>query len=189
MSDRRVCAACGEGAKVEEARVGGVLRVRCGNCGLPLGGGGPPGGARFRKVIVADDSPFFLQTLEDVLRDRRASEDILRAEDGARALELATAALRARSPARLVILDLMMPRLNGLHAAVALRAVEAAFGSYRSDILFLSTRRLDLTVRPLVDEVAPAYYLDKGGEGGAFPDRLGGVLDAISGAARLARRG
>ena len=189
MSDRRACPACGEGAKPEEVRVGGMLRVRCGNCGLPLGGGFQLGGARFRKVIVADDSPFFLQTLEDILRSRRVSEEIQRAEDGAKALELATEALRTRSPARLVILDLMMPRLNGLHAAVALRAVEAAFGSYRSDILFLSTRRIDLTMRPLVDDLAPAYYLDKGGEGGAFPDRLGGVLDAISGAARLARRG
>lgn len=189
MTESRACAACGEVVEAAELRVGGVLRLRCGNCGLPLDGSPATGITRFRRVIVADDSLFFLETLEDILRSRRLTDEVQRAEDGARAVELATAALRSRSPASLVILDLMMPRLNGLQAAVALRAVETAFGGHRSDILFLSSRRLDATVRPLVEELAPAYYLNKGTDGGTLPDRLARVLAAVSGASRRGRRG
>jgi len=185
------CAACGEGVEAYPVDLGGgASELRCLQCGLPLEK--RPAGAsaaRFRRVLVADDSPFFLASLEETLTSRRLAGEILKARDGAEAVEMAAAALRERRPPALVILDLLMPRLNGLHAAIALRAVERAFGAHRADILFLSGRRLDATLRPLLEELAPAYYLNKGSDGAALPQRLEEVLVALGAASKAGRRG
>ncbi|MBE0618002.1 MAG: response regulator [Proteobacteria bacterium] len=191
MAGRTNCAACGEAVEAYSVDLGGgASELRCLQCGLPLERrASGQAAARFRRVLVADDSPFFLASLEEALSSRRLAGEILKAGDGAEAVEMATTALRERRPPALVILDLLMPRLNGLHAAVALRAVERAFGAHRSHILFLSGRRLDAALRPLLDDVAPAHYLNKGSAAAALPQRLEEVLVAISAGSGEGRHG
>ncbi len=68
-------------------------------------------------VLVADDEPAVLEVLSQVVED--LGHDVLRARDGAEALELA----RARRP-RLVVTDHMMPRLSGVELCRRLRGDE-----------------------------------------------------------------
>ena len=179
------CEACGEGVEGYTVEIGGgVTEVRCLSCGLPLEklAGGPLG--RFRRALVADDSPFFTEGLESFLLTRKLAGEVAKARDGSEALETAALALREKRPFGLAILDFMMPRLNGLHCAVALRALEKAFAHSRCAIVFLSSRKLEPGLRPLLEELEPAFYVNKGsgGEDGLLGDRLENVLRAVASA-------
>jgi two-component system alkaline phosphatase synthesis response regulator PhoP len=68
-----------------------------------------------RKVLIADDEPNIVISLEFLLR--REGFEVLVAVDGEEALARA----RAERP-DLVLLDVMMPRMNGFDVCQALRA-------------------------------------------------------------------
>lgn len=174
------CAACGEGVQSYDVDLGGVTETRCASCGLPLQRRPTTRSLRFRRVLLADDSAFFTEGLKGFLEEKGLCNEVAVAGDGAAALGLATAALRERTPYSLVVLDLLMPRLNGIHSAVALRAVERAFGGFRSPILFLSSRRIDPSLKPLLDDLQPAFYLNKSAGGSLFDGRLEEVLRAVA---------
>ncbi|MCC2978479.1 response regulator transcription factor [Sphingomonas sp. PL-96] len=80
-----------------------------------------------RTILIADDDPHIRQLLVFALG--KAGLDAIEAEDGEAALELA----EARQP-DLVVLDINMPRLDGLEVCRRLRA------SGELPILFLSSR-------------------------------------------------
>lgn len=67
------------------------------------------------RVLVAEDEPSILLSLEFLLR--QAGYEVLTAEDGAYALELAT-----RHVPDLAVLDIMLPRLDGFDLTRAFRA-------------------------------------------------------------------
>lgn len=184
MTARLHCPACGEGVDSYDVDLGGLTETRCLSCGLPLERRLESGATRFRRVLVADDSAFFTEGVTDFLSARGLAGEVLRAGDGGEAVAAVTGALRDRRPLDLVVLDLLMPRLDGFHAAIATRAVEQAFRSPRSAILFLSSRRIDPKMKPLLHELAPAYYLNKGAGGQLLGRRLEEVLRAIGAAIR-----
>ncbi len=68
------------------------------------------------KILLVDDEPTLLDTL--ALNLRASGYDVVTASDGAAALEVA----RAESP-DLIVLDLMMPELDGLTVCRTLRQV------------------------------------------------------------------
>jgi CheY-like chemotaxis protein len=182
------CEACDEEVEGYEVSLGAFTEVRCLSCGLPLEKRTQSAAERFRRVLVADDSAFFTKGMGSFLLSRKLAGDVITAKDGAEAVELATDALRVRRGIHLAVLDLLMPRLNGLHAAVSIRAVERAFGAPKSAIVFLSSRRIEEGFRPLLEELKPAYYVNKeAGEGGLLGDRLEKILRAV--AASLAAQG
>ncbi|MGB7515663.1 MAG: response regulator transcription factor [Candidatus Acidiferrum sp.] len=74
----------------------------------------PP--AKIIRVLVADDSPTALRSVCDYLEFAGGFEVVGTASDGLNAVQLAT----ARKP-DLVLLDLSMPRVNGLEAALQIR--------------------------------------------------------------------
>ncbi len=65
-----------------------------------------------RRILVAEDNAQTRQFFGSTLTKLGAQVQV--AEDGAQALELTAEVLRAGSPFELVMLDLMMPRMNGL---------------------------------------------------------------------------
>ena len=83
-----------------------------------------------KKILIADDEPDVLNLL--ALNLRREGFDVLKAEDGARALEIA----RAEAP-DLVVLDLMMPGMSGLEVTKQLKQSPA---TNRIPILMLTAR-------------------------------------------------
>ncbi len=178
------CAACGEDVESYEVDLGGRTETRCLRCGLPLAKGGDGERRRFRRVLVADDSAFFTEAVAEILAGSGLAGEVLRARDGAEAVEVTARALRERRPISLAVIDLVMPRLNGFQAAVALRAVERAFGARAANVIFLSSRRLDPSLQPLLTELAPAQYVNKsGGDGRPLAERLTEVLSAVAGSA------
>lgn len=77
---------------------------------------GPGGDARRPRVLVVDDEPLIRELVEATLaRDPRL--EIVTASDGEQALAAARAV-----PPDLVLLDVRMPRVNGIETCRALRA-------------------------------------------------------------------
>jgi two-component system OmpR family response regulator len=85
-----------------------------------------------RKILVADDEPSIREILSIQLA--RMGYAVLPAEDGEEAVSL----YEAENP-DLVLLDVMMPRVNGLDACQRIRALEKKSGR-RVPILFLTAR-------------------------------------------------
>lgn len=109
------------------------------------------------RILIADDSPFALQMLEGLLT--KAGFEVVTAVDGLEAIEKAFT-----EDVSLVILDVMMPRMNGYQACRLLRNEE-------------STKALPVVILTTKDragdrfygiETGADYYLTKDGE----PQRL-----------------
>jgi two-component system OmpR family response regulator len=85
-----------------------------------------------RKILVADDENSIREILSIQLA--RMGYEVVLAVDGAEAV----AAYEAHKP-DLVILDVMMPRVNGLNACQQIRALEKKSGR-RVPVIFLTAR-------------------------------------------------
>jgi DNA-binding response OmpR family regulator len=85
-----------------------------------------------RKILVADDETSIREILSIQLA--RMGYEVVLASDGLEAV----AAYAAEKP-DLVLLDVMMPRLNGLNACQQIRALEKKSGR-RVPVLFLTAR-------------------------------------------------
>jgi len=100
-----------------------------------------------KKVLIADDEPNIVISLEFLLR--REGFEVLVAVDGEEALAKA----RAERP-DLVLLDVMMPKMNGFDVCQALRA-DPGLAAMR--ILMLTAKGRDTEVSKGLDLGADAY--------------------------------
>jgi DNA-binding response OmpR family regulator len=98
-------------------------------------------------VLAADDDEDILALV--TFRLERSGYTVLQARDGAEALELA----RAEKP-DLAVLDVMMPKLDGLELTRRLRAEEA---TSRMPIILLTARAQDTDVQQGFDAGADDY--------------------------------
>lgn len=100
-----------------------------------------------KKVLIADDEPNIVISLEFLLR--REGFEVLVAVDGEEALAKA----RAEKP-DLVLLDVMMPKMNGFDVCQALRA-DPALAAMR--VLMLTAKGRDTEVSKGLGLGADAY--------------------------------
>ena len=98
-------------------------------------------------VLAADDDEDILDLVK--FRLERSGYTVLQARDGEEALELA----RERKP-DLAVLDIMMPKLDGLELTRRLRAEEA---TKRMPIILLTARAQDTDVQQGFDAGADDY--------------------------------
>src|SRR4051812_25668857 len=86
-----------------------------------------------RKILVVDDDPSIREILSIQLA--RLGYEVTTASDGHEAV----AAFKAGAPDA-ILMDLMMPRLDGLASCQQIRAVEKKSGAKRTPVLFLTAR-------------------------------------------------
>jgi len=89
------------------------------------------------SVLIVDDSRSVIAHLEGVLRDREDVEVVGRARDGAEAVDSSRAA-----PPDLVLMDISMPRVDGIDATGQIRAFEAAAGLPRVPVIALTAHAM-----------------------------------------------
>ncbi|MBI3002241.1 MAG: response regulator [candidate division NC10 bacterium] len=167
----KYCPSCGEQVYTFPVVRSNEVAVHCSSCGLSL-----ELEAEYRLqpipcVALADDDKFFRTLLTDLLLSRRMAQEILPVGTGSELLSRLTERLVAGKEVGLVILDLLMPDLDGAAAARGLRALERGLRRPRPiPIIFLSGVRCDEAVRRLVARTQPALYLNKAAD--STPDRL-----------------
>ncbi len=104
------------------------------------------------RVLLAEDNEINRLVAASFLA--RLGAEVAYAADGAQALDLALAAVRAeRPPFDVILMDVAMPRLDGMAAARRLRSAERAAGAPR-------TRIVALTAHAFAEE--RAIFLDAG---------------------------
>jgi DNA-binding response OmpR family regulator len=119
------------------------------------------------KVLVVDDEPTVREVVVGYLR--RDGHDVSEAADGTRALELLDA-----EPPDLVVLDMMLPGVNGLDVLRRLRAV--------SDIpVIMLTARADESDRVSGLELGADDYVVKPFSPRELAARVNGVLRRVNG--------
>lgn len=86
-----------------------------------------------RKILVVDDDPSIREILSIQLT--RLGYEVETAGDGFEAVD----AFKAFAPDA-ILMDLMMPRLDGLATCQKIRALEKKAGAKRTPVLFLTAR-------------------------------------------------
>jgi len=170
------CQGCGESVETHRVVVDGSVQKRCIYCGLVLGTStaGPSG---VERAIIAEDGGTLCELLADLLVERGVAREVRTALNGREFMTEFTRALVARRTPGFVMLDVEMPLLGGLHAALAMRAVERGFGQSPIPIVFFSVRKCDENFRKVLKACQPAVYLNKAGA--TDPQVIGDRLSAI----------
>lgn len=115
------------------------------------------------KILVVEDEPEFRDAIR--MRLESAGYDVIEAADGLAALELAR-----KSPPDLILLDIMLPKLDGYKVCRLLKFDE----QYRHIPIVMLTARSEVADRSTGMSVGADVYLAK-------PCKSQKVLDAISG--------
>lgn len=159
------CPGCGEDVETYTINREGVLEVRCNYCGLTL--------AReiFQEdinevncVMIAEDSALIREMLHDTLLEKKVTKKIISAVNGAEFIKMITKRFKELAPVDLIILDIQMPIMSGINAAIALRAIEDGLerDNRKIPILFFSVKRCDDTLIKVMKYCKPAQYVNKG---------------------------
>ena len=103
------------------------------------------------RMMVVDDDDQFRSMIRDWLMDEGIT-DVVEAPDGPEALELAM-----QAPPDVILMDLRMPKMNGIEATRQIRALLPA-----AQIIMLSAYG-DATFRTAAEEAGAYGYVVKGG--------------------------
>ncbi len=172
MEEKRYCLCCGEDVPfnviVREER----KEKTCLYCGFTLD---VENLWEEKKVsgktyaLIAEDSPFTRKLLKGVLKKKEIASEVIDTENGLEFVTSYTKLLNEGVIPAFVILDLNMPVMDGLTAARTIRALEEKMGVPNVPIVFFSSVKADDALRKQMELLAPANYINKGGED---PERL-----------------
>ena len=170
------CQGCGESVETHRVVAEGRIERRCVYCGLVLDAR-DAAIATVDRAITVDDSPLLRDVLSDLLVERGLARAVTACRDGSEFLETFTESLVKRRPPGFLVLDVQMPIINGVHAALGARAVERGFAQAPIPIVFFSVAKCDENFRRVLQRCAPAGYLNK--DTAPTPQAIGDRLSAI----------
>ncbi len=177
QKNKLYCPSCGENVEYFVMLSEGDELKHCSICGLILQD--EPESAESIKtlqhVIAAEDSPVLLRTVSRMLQDKKISKTVDACKDGEEFISTVVERTKDKQPISLVILDVNMPILNGINAAVLFRAIEKGYDKNKPvPILFFTSYKCDDTFKKVLKYCAPAKYINKGTGSSAeeFAERL-----------------
>lgn len=175
--DKLYCPSCGENVEYFVMLSEGDELKHCSICGLILQD--EPEAAEpiktLQHVIAAEDSPVLLRTVSRMLQDKKIAKSVDACKDGEEFISTVVERIKDKQSISLTILDVNMPILNGINAAVLLRAIEKGYGKNKPvPILFFTSYKCDDTFKKVLKYCAPAKYINKGTGSSAeeFAERL-----------------
>lgn len=163
MSNKYYCPSCGEEVETAVRQYGRGEEVCCVYCGFPILAVHPQQFSYKQSIIVVDDSQLLVEMMKDYFEKNNLTKTIHLCYDGGAFIKQYTESLYQGEDIGLVILDIMMPILSGINAAIAMRAIEKGLGKERIPILFFSAKKADEQLIAAMKYCAPAHYICKGG--------------------------
>ena len=118
---------------------------------------------KLETIILAEDSELVTRILKEMIISKGLSRRVISCKNG---FEFIIQYLQSRLeqiPIGLIILDVIMPVLNGISSAVAVRAWEKALNLKPVPILYFTSKRCDQTFKRVLQHTRPAMYINKGG--------------------------
>jgi len=117
---------------------------------------------KMETIILAEDSELVRSILKEMIVKKGLSRRVISCNNG---FEFVINYIENRINKNLLglaILDVVMPVLNGISAAVAARAWEKALGLEPIPILFFTGKSCDETFKRVIQHTRPAMYINKG---------------------------
>ena len=117
---------------------------------------------KLETIILAEDSELVTRILKEMIIAKKLSKRVISCKNG---FEFIIEYLKSRTeqiPIGLIILDVIMPVLNGISSAVAIRAWEKALNLEPVPILYFTSKRCDQTFKRVLQHTRPAMYINKG---------------------------
>jgi CheY-like chemotaxis protein len=184
--EKAFCPACGMDVAVVHMTLGvGVSAEevpRCSNCGFDMRQKGQAqSGVLFERAAIAEDMKSVRAAVKEDMVTSQIAKMVDEFEDGGTFMQAVQALSAQGRVYDLVILDLNMPVVNGLKAALFLRTMERKMGWEPIPILFFSSVVCDARLNEQIGKLNPAMYLNKAtiGTRADLPDRLRNVLTAL----------
>ncbi len=163
MGETQYCLCCDEEVPTNTVYRDGKKEITCLYCGFVLGFQEEKKGTSASCILTADDSNFIRNLLTDILIDKGLAVNVLSFENGMTFLAEFHQRINTPDGVSLAILDLQMPVMDGLKAAMTMRAVEDKLQrDNKTPIIFFSARKCDEPLKKQLARCAPAVYFNKG---------------------------
>lgn len=174
----KFCPSCGENVETYTVDRVGTKETLCIHCGMIVDGLEAIEVPRGNLVMVADDSPMIREILKDVFISGSLAEEVIGCRDGYDFLSTFAGKMKEHKPVALIVLDVNMPILNGVNAAIAIRALEKGFELQPVPILFFTAQKCDENFQKVLNYCKPAQYVNKGVS--STPDQLASRVTQVA---------
>jgi CheY-like chemotaxis protein len=188
VSENRFCQKCGRKVEVISVSIGmeGIERLRCSNCGTfidekegddafkdaLLSGEGQESFSddsivipAYDTVVVAGYRPEVMNVIVSTMTRKNIAREVIPCENGEELIIRLIQDLNSgdTNHVNLAILDVAMPYLNGINAAIGVRAIEKNYTSHSPvPILFLTRKPIDDTFKKVIKYLSPSKYAGLG---------------------------
>ena len=162
------CPSCGENVETyilerEGASFGEVLEEACCiHCSMHVYDQCKKEVRPVESILIADDSTMTRELMSDVLTEKKLTKKVVASRDGSDFITLFSKGISEKKTFSLVVLDIGMPILNGINAAIAMRAIEKALNISPRPILFFTAYKCDENFKKVLSYCKPAKYVNKG---------------------------
>ncbi|MEK6777405.1 MAG: response regulator [bacterium] len=182
MDKTQYCLCCGENVPTDTVYHDGNMEITCLYCGFVLGLKGNETQNTADCILTADDSSTIRNLMTQILKEKRLAREVLAFENGMTFLAEFNKRISSTQAINIVILDLQMPVMDGLKAAMTMRAIEKKTClSKKTPIIFFSARKCDEPLKKLLSQCTPAVYFNKGEapDPTAIADRINQLVSYI----------
>ncbi|MEW6108947.1 MAG: response regulator [Nitrospirota bacterium] len=182
MENTRYCLCCNEEVPFSVVERNERREVTCVYCGFTLDVlklWEPQKPPEKGYALIADDSKYTRKIIEDLLREKNFSANVLSFENGLDMISAYSKLLAEKNPVDIAIIDLNMPVMNGITAARTMRAVETQNKTKKVPIVFFSAEKADEDLKKQMQSLEPANYVNKGSD--PDPDKLAARVEFLIG--------
>lgn len=158
----KFCPSCGDNVETYVVDRHGTKEVCCIHCGMLVEGIPVQKATPAGLAIISDDSSVIRERLKEMLISEGLATEVLSSNDGFDFISVFTSTVKEKRPVSLVVLDVEMPLLNGINAAMAMRALEKGVPIQPTPILFFTAQKCDEHFQKILAHCKPAEYVNKG---------------------------
>lgn len=183
MGNNQYCLCCDEQVPVNTVERNARREVTCAYCGFTLEvqklSEAPKAESSKGFALVADDSKYTRKIIEELIREKKFSSDVMSFENGLELISAYSRLLAENKPVDVAIIDLNMPVMDGLTAARTIRAIETQNQADRVPVVFFSALKADEDLKNQMQSLEPANYVNKGSD--PDPDKLAARVEYLLG--------
>lgn len=186
--ETKYCLCCGDQVPFNTFKRNERLEVTCAYCGFTLDVQNlweakkqEPAQKPLAQIesysLVTDDSNYTRKIIEDLLRAKKFSSQVMTFQNGLELVSAYAKLLNGKKMIDIAIIDLNMPIMDGLTAARLMRSLEAQNNTDKTPIMFFSAEKADENLRKQMENLDPANYVNKGSD--PDPDKLVSRVESL----------
>ena len=159
------CPKCKKKVEVIEVSLGAGAEseLKCVECGLVLGRKTLENAAArpttLQRVLLAGYTPAQTDIMTVSFVKNGFADEVISSTDGEDFLTKIISLIRKKEYPKLVIIEVSIPIMNGINAALCMRAIEKGIGREKTPILFFTAKPLDEQFVRAIKFLSPAKFV------------------------------